>query len=77
MNRVIGECSICGGDVSVPHIWHGIFPPKPTCSRCGAQARSGPVIDMRPVSNRGNREPHQWTGEGIPYSPPFYQPFYY
>lgn len=48
--RVMGICSICGGQVVVPHVWHGIYPPKPECVACHAVAASPekPVIPMRP-----------------------------
>jgi len=47
-STTIGTCSICGGRVSVPTIWHGIIPPVPQCESCGATQRSphGPIIDM-------------------------------
>ncbi len=46
---IIGKCSICGGQVTVPESWLGIFPPTPTCRSCGAEAENrGPVIPMRP-----------------------------
>lgn len=45
----IGTCSICGGRVSVPAVYHSIIPPVPTCDRCGATAaQHGPVIPMTP-----------------------------
>lgn len=47
---IIGTCSICGGAVQTPDIWHGIVPPTPTCTQCGAhKADHGPVIDMKPA----------------------------
>ena len=47
-NKTIGTCSICGGRVTVPHIWGGVTPPTPTCEQCGARAAShGPVIEMQ------------------------------
>lgn len=48
MNDVIGSCSICGGQVLCPRVWHGVIPPVPTCSQCGATASVGPVIPMVP-----------------------------
>lgn len=47
-HSIIGSCSLCGGAVTVPTIWHGIVPPTPTCSSCGATKRAahGPVIPM-------------------------------
>ena len=50
----IGTCSVCGGPVSVPAVWHGIIPPRPTCERCGAIKADdyGPVIPMIPNSQR-------------------------
>ena len=51
---VLGTCSLCGGAVSVPQIWHGVIPPVPTCESCGATKKedNGPVIDMVPSSPR-------------------------
>jgi len=48
--NIIGTCSICKGAVTVPSIWHGISPPTPTCSSCGAIAAPdyGPEIRMVP-----------------------------
>ena len=48
---IIGSCSICGGPVTVPTIWHCVIPPTPTCSRCGAIRADthGSVIPMVPV----------------------------
>jgi hypothetical protein len=46
-DRIIGNCSLCGGAVTVPAIWHGVIPPTPTCSKCGAVAKQrGPTIEM-------------------------------
>lgn len=47
----IGTCSICGGPVCVPQMWHSIQQPIPACARCGAiQACTfGPVIEMQPL----------------------------
>lgn len=53
--NIIGTCSLCGGPVSVPMVWHGVYPPTPTCTGCGAIKRGhGPVIDMAPA-------PQQYT----------------
>lgn len=50
-NMTVGTCSICGGRVSVPMVWHGIIPPTPTCENCGAvAAQHGPVIPMQPAT---------------------------
>ena len=51
----IGTCSLCGGRVVVPKVWHGVTPPVPTCESCGATKRPeyGPVIDM--VKQGGQR----------------------
>ena len=49
MHTTIGTCSNCGGEVTIPSVYHSVVPPKPTCQRCGAVARPhGPVIDMEP-----------------------------
>ena len=56
MNKqVIGRCSICGGNVTIPNVWLGVIPPKPSCESCGAIKRDNlPIIDMDPSysSNR-------------------------
>lgn len=50
MNDIIGTCSICGGEVVGPRIWHGIMPPPINCSRCGAvPMENTPVIPMMPA----------------------------
>jgi hypothetical protein len=53
-NRIVtGTCSICGGPVSVPTVWHSIIPPVPTCERCGAvAAQHGPVMPMMQPTHR-------------------------
>ena len=33
---ILGRCSICSGNVTVPETWMGTQPPVPTCSSCGA-----------------------------------------
>lgn len=50
----IGRCSLCGGEVTVPHLWLGVIPPAPTCSSCGAVAAPPelPVIPMEPSRQR-------------------------
>lgn len=51
--QTIGTCSLCGGAVTLPIVWHGIVPPAATCSSCGAvAAQHGPVIPMRPARRR-------------------------
>ena len=56
MNTTIGTCSLCGGRVSAPTVWFGIYPPVPECESCGATKREhGPVVEMeprRPVTTR-------------------------
>lgn len=48
MNRIIGKCSLCGGDVTLPEVWMGVKPPVPTCEKCGAVEDSNkPVIPMK------------------------------
>jgi len=49
--RVIGVCSICGGDVTIfDGPWGGMQPPVASCASCGAirQEDRGPVIPMVP-----------------------------
>jgi hypothetical protein len=51
--QTVGTCSICGGAVTLPTMYWSVVPPVPTCSRCGAMARSsGPVIPMAPAPRR-------------------------
>jgi hypothetical protein len=52
-NRVIGRCSICNSNVTVPELWMGTQPPVPTCSRCGATRADDdrPVIPMKKREN--------------------------
>lgn len=58
MVKIIGKCSICGGRVTVPSFFLGIYPPVPQCLNCGATAKpGGPVIDMVPP-----RLPHVTRG---------------
>lgn len=47
MNITCGECSKCGGRVTIPAAWYGINPPTPSCERCGATAKNpyGKVIE--------------------------------
>lgn len=46
----LGTCSICGGRVSIPDVWHSVIPPVPTCEKCGATMKNpyGKVIKMDP-----------------------------
>lgn len=53
MNTTVGTCSICGGRVSVPAVWHGTVPPTPTCESCGAvKADHGPVVPMKEIQKQ-------------------------
>lgn len=47
---VVGTCSVCGGAVTMPDAWYGIFPPTPSCASCGATKKQphGPVVEMEP-----------------------------
>lgn len=63
--RVIGTCSICGGRVTVPSVYHSVVPPTPTCEKCGAVPRQsyGPVIPMvpsRPYDTQPFTKPYEW-----------------
>jgi hypothetical protein len=52
-DRHVGTCSLCGGRVMLPSIWHSVIPPEPTCERCHATAAPPelPVMKMRPQRN--------------------------
>ena len=47
-NTTVGTCGNCGGPVTVPSVWYGIYPPKPQCQGCGATPKEahGPVLPM-------------------------------
>lgn len=50
MNEVIGQCSICGGDVVQPIHFHSVKTPRPYCERCGAVMKdSRPIVEMEPL----------------------------
>lgn len=50
MNKTIGNCSLCGGRVSLPEHWMSVNPPVPCCESCGARPKVQPdaVIEMEP-----------------------------
>ena len=51
MDRLIGVCSECRGQVIVPEIWRGRETPRALCQDCGALAREQlPVIQMERAS---------------------------
>jgi hypothetical protein len=54
MDHVVGRCGNCGGSVTVPRVWMGIYPPTPQCQSCHATPKPrGPVLDMNPSPRRG------------------------
>lgn len=64
-DRVVGTCSNCGGAVCVPHIWHGVQQPIPTCEQCGANPEKpfGQTIKMGPPKRQerlGNFSNSEW-----------------
>lgn len=63
--QIIGTCGLCGGRVTVPDVWMGIYPPVPTCESCGAVAQQPqlPVIPMQPNPYRFR---HTTTGSTHP-----------
>ena len=48
--RLVGTCSICGGEVVLPVVYWIVVQPVPACKRCGAKTNQpkAPVIDMEP-----------------------------
>lgn len=53
MDRVIGTCSICGGDVVEPDVQFSVVPVRPRCVACAAvSVQAMPVIRMEPVRPR-------------------------
>ncbi len=63
MYKTIGYCSECGGHVKVyDGPWHGVEPPVPSCSSCGAvEDLNLPVIKMKPKA----RYPLMVSTDGI------------
>lgn len=60
---VIGKCSNCGGNVSVPTVWYSVVPPVPTCEKCGATPTDTlPIIQMQPPQWIPVKENPVWTG---------------
>ena len=49
--QVVGRCSQCGGEVTVPSIWHGVEAPKASCSRCHA-IQSNQHLPIIPMEKR-------------------------
>lgn len=54
----VGECSICGGRVSILRAWYSTKPAIPTCDSCGAQPKNkyGAKIEMERPGNREFRK---------------------
>ena len=48
-HTVIGSCSLCGGPVTVPTVWHCILPPVATCAKCGATKADDPALPVVPM----------------------------
>ncbi len=44
---VIGACSLCGCNVTVPRTWHGVQPAPARCEGCHAAAEIRPTIQMK------------------------------
>ena len=47
--KVVGTCSLCGGPVVVPSVYHSTSPPVPICQSCGATQKTpryGPIVEM-------------------------------
>jgi hypothetical protein len=67
----VGTCSICGGRVTVPTVWHSVVPAVPTCRSCGATAAQnpGPIVPMVPRrTNAGDIWPTPpWQNPQAPY----------
>lgn len=51
MEKVIGRCSRCGGNVTVPEAWYGTVAPTPQCQSCNGRTKQ-PVIEIEaPTTN--------------------------
>lgn len=45
--HLVGRCSNCGGNVTLPEIHHSVTIPVPTCQSCGATKKNElPIIEM-------------------------------
>lgn len=68
-SRVVGRCSICNGDVTIPELWLGVQAAHATCSTCGATAAAPelPVIPMTPP-----RKVKPWGWPRVPADPSWY-----
>lgn len=52
MDKIIGQCSLCGGNVTVPTAWWSTEPPVPHCKKCGAHEKNQlPIIEMELVKS--------------------------
>ena len=66
--KPIGRCSLCGGVVSIPTVWHGTNRPIPTCEDCGAvadEAANLPVVPMKPRQHIPKDDSIQPTPTGM------------
>ena len=59
MNKTVGQCGVCGGQVVVPILWAGTNPPDPQCEKCHRFAAPlGPVLTMRePQPSKNDQDP--------------------
>lgn len=52
MNKMIlGECSLCGGNVTIDTVTWSVIPPVASCENCGAVEKR-PVIEMKPARTK-------------------------
>lgn len=48
MDKIVGICGNCGGNVVLPDAYLSINPPVPRCNSCGAEAkRNLPIVEMQ------------------------------
>ena len=73
--QTIGTCSLCGGRVTLPMVWHSnnTAPPRAKCERCWAVAvpHALPVIQMAP---NGTFHRSCSKGTAVYYSPSYTYP---
>lgn len=50
MDKILGSCSQCGGDVTVPESYMSVVPPVPTCKSCGATVKRPVIETENPVT---------------------------
>lgn len=59
-HKPVGRCSLCGGLVTIPMVWHGVQPPKATCEACGAVEDTSAKLPVIPTVKPLNVSVFRW-----------------